>query len=117
MQNKTCTKAKCLDMDWLKAFKHLSYIVLTRFAFYTVPVIALCMGDKGVPSRLLASKFGSHLAFGCLASGRGTAAGQFSMQELQKFRLDKQTNSTQVLCWLFETMQSLAAVSLSMHLW
>ncbi len=67
-----------------------------RVVFSAVPVIAVSMGDKGIPSRLLASKFGAHLTFGCLSNGRGTAPGQFSMKELLQFRIHEQSESTQV---------------------
>ena len=40
------------------------------------PTIALCMGDAGIISRILAKKFGAFLTFASLASGSETAPGQ-----------------------------------------
>lgn len=61
------------------------------------PTIALCMGEAGLPSRVLAKKFGALLTFAALDSKLGTAPGQPSVQELKTlYRWDHQTPDTQV---------------------
>ena len=40
------------------------------------PTIALCMGEAGLISRVLAKKFGGFLTFASLEPGKGTASGQ-----------------------------------------
>ena len=49
----------------------------------TKPMIALCMGEFGVMSRLLAPKFGGFLTFATLESGEETAPGQPTIRELR----------------------------------
>ena len=46
------------------------------------PVIALCMGDHGVPSRVLAKKFGAAMSFAALDAGRATAPGQPTVRQM-----------------------------------
>ncbi|MCA9285962.1 MAG: type I 3-dehydroquinate dehydratase [Phycisphaerales bacterium] len=48
------------------------------------PMIALCMGDFGVMSRLLGPKFGALLTFANDEEGRGTAPGQPTVRELSQ---------------------------------
>ena len=48
------------------------------------PTIALCMGEAGVISRILAKKFGAFLTFASLASGGGTAPGQVSIHDMKR---------------------------------
>lgn len=53
------------------------------------PMIALCMGEAGLPSRVLAKKFGGFLTFAALDSAGGTAPGQISVAEMkQLYRWD-----------------------------
>jgi 3-dehydroquinate dehydratase/shikimate dehydrogenase len=47
-----------------------------------VPTIALCMGDIGVPSRILAGKFGSPFTFATFSRERVLAPGQLSFEEM-----------------------------------
>ncbi len=47
------------------------------------PTIALCMGEFGLMSRVLAPKFGGFLTFASDAEGTGTAPGQPSTRELR----------------------------------
>ena len=47
------------------------------------PTIALCMGEAGLPSRVLAKKFGAHLTFAALDTDAGTAPGQPTLDELK----------------------------------
>lgn len=69
-------------------------VCYTRHA--AVPVIALSMGERGLPCRLLAPKFGAVLTFGALSAGRESAPGQPTVEQLRRlFRLPEQRNSTQ----------------------
>ncbi|KAJ6853982.1 bifunctional 3-dehydroquinate dehydratase/shikimate dehydrogenase, chloroplastic-like isoform X1 [Iris pallida] len=47
-----------------------------------VPMIGLCMGERGFISRLLCPKFGGYLTFGTLSAGKESAPGQPTMTEL-----------------------------------
>ena len=61
--------------DNLEAFE----IVMHRYK----PTIALCMGDAGLPSRVLAGKFNALLTFAALGPGAGTAIGQPNVADLK----------------------------------
>lgn len=39
------------------------------------PTIALSMGERGLPARLLAPKYGAFLTFGALRAGKESAPG------------------------------------------
>ncbi|CAK0754240.1 hypothetical protein CVIRNUC_002282 [Coccomyxa viridis] len=61
------------------------------------PVIALAMGERGVASRILAPKFGSHLTFGALSSEKASAPGQPLLSELKHlYGLPQQSAATKV---------------------
>lgn len=47
-----------------------------------VPIIGLCMGERGLISRLLSPKFGGYLTFGTLSKGKESAPGQPTMSDL-----------------------------------
>ncbi|ONK61549.1 uncharacterized protein A4U43_C08F31120 [Asparagus officinalis] len=47
-----------------------------------VPMIGLCMGERGVISRILCPKFGGYLTFGTLSAGKESAPGQPTMSDL-----------------------------------
>nr|WGS95728.1 bifunctional 3-dehydroquinate dehydratase /shikimate dehydrogenase [Crinum x powellii] len=47
-----------------------------------VPMIGLCMGERGVISRLLCPKFGGYLTFGTLGAGKESAPGQPTLSDL-----------------------------------
>jgi len=51
------------------------------------PTIALCMGEAGLPSRVLAPKFGALLTYAAAADGEGTAPGQPTVAELKTLYL------------------------------
>ncbi len=59
------------------------------------PMIALCMGDAGLASRVLAKKFGALLTFASLDDSSGTAPGQPTLHEIKTLyrwdALDAQT--------------------------
>lgn len=48
------------------------------------PTIALCMGEAGLISRILARKFGAFLTFAALDASGGTAAGQVPVADMKK---------------------------------
>jgi 3-dehydroquinate dehydratase/shikimate dehydrogenase len=48
------------------------------------PTIALCMGEEGLISRVLAKKFGAFLTFASLDGSTGTAPGQVSVSEIKR---------------------------------
>ena len=61
------------------------------------PTIALCMGEAGLASRVLAKKFGALLTFAALDSNQQTAPGQPTLQDLKNlYRWDKLDRNTQV---------------------
>ncbi|MEM6393609.1 MAG: shikimate dehydrogenase [Planctomycetota bacterium] len=61
------------------------------------PTIALCMGEAGLMSRVLAKKAGALLTFARLDDGSGTAPGQPTMAELKGlYRWDALKESTRV---------------------
>jgi 3-dehydroquinate dehydratase/shikimate dehydrogenase len=61
------------------------------------PTIALCMGDAGIISRILAQKFGAFLTFASLVSGAETAPGQVTIDDMKRlYRWDAHTPDTKV---------------------
>ena len=63
----------------------------------TKPTIALCMGEAGLMSRVLAKKFGALLTFAAIDRSRGTAPGQPTIEELKAlYRWDQLNSETQV---------------------
>ena len=55
------------------------------------------MGERGLPARLLAPRYGGYLTFGALAAGRESAPGQPTVEQLRNlYRLQHQRPSTQV---------------------
>lgn len=61
------------------------------------PMIALCMGEFGEMSRILAPKFGGFLTFAASETGGSTAPGQLTVRQLrERFRFDQIGPSTRV---------------------
>jgi 3-dehydroquinate dehydratase/shikimate dehydrogenase len=61
------------------------------------PTIALCMGEAGLVSRVLAKKFGGFLSFASLDETSGTAPGQISLSDMKRlYRWDAISPSTKV---------------------
>ena len=61
------------------------------------PTIALCMGEFGLPSRVLARKFGALLTFASLDDSQATAPGQPTVDELKNlYRWDRLGPDTRV---------------------
>ena len=75
--------------DNLQAFE----LVERRLA----PTAALCMGEAGLPSRVLAKKFGAFVTFAAAQAGAGTAPGQPTIDELKNlYRWDAIGRDTRV---------------------
>ncbi|HEX8914682.1 MAG TPA: type I 3-dehydroquinate dehydratase [Humisphaera sp.] len=61
------------------------------------PTIAICMGEVGLISRVLAKKFGAFLSFASLDAGGGTAPGQVSVADMKRlYRWDAIKPTTKV---------------------
>jgi 3-dehydroquinate dehydratase/shikimate dehydrogenase len=61
------------------------------------PTIALCMGEAGIISRILAKKFGAFLTFASLAGGAETAPGQVRIDDMKRcYRWDAINPNTRV---------------------
>src|SRR6185312_13761372 len=61
------------------------------------PPIALCMGEAGLISRVLAKKFGAFLTFASLRKMEVTAPGQVSIDEMKRlYRWDALRATTKV---------------------
>jgi 3-dehydroquinate dehydratase/shikimate dehydrogenase len=62
-----------------------------------VPTIAHCMGDIGIPSRILAGKFGSPFTYATFHHERSLAPGQLSFQQMTEiYHYDKIGPETEV---------------------
>ncbi len=59
----------------------------------SLPTIALCMGEVGLLSRILAQKFGSYMTFASLEEGKESAPGQITVHELINLYRFKKTNT------------------------
>ncbi len=61
------------------------------------PTIALCMGEYGLASRVLAKKFGALLTFAALDDDSGTAPGQPTVEQIKRlYRWDAINSETRV---------------------
>jgi 3-dehydroquinate dehydratase / shikimate dehydrogenase len=61
------------------------------------PTIALCMGEAGLISRILAKKFGAFLTFASLSSDSATAPGQVSIDDMKRlYRWDSINPQTKI---------------------
>jgi 3-dehydroquinate dehydratase/shikimate dehydrogenase len=61
------------------------------------PTIAICMGEAGLISRVLAKKFGAFLTFAALDGSAGTAPGQISISDMKRlYRWDAIKPDTKV---------------------
>jgi len=62
-----------------------------------IPTVGLCMGDIGVPSRVLTGRFGSPFSFATFHSERALAPGQLSFDQMKDiYRYDQITPETEV---------------------
>ena len=61
------------------------------------PTVALCMGEAGLPSRVLAKKFGAYLSFAALSDRAATADGQVPVALMKSlYRWDRIGRGTRV---------------------
>ena len=61
------------------------------------PSVALCMGEAGLPSRILAKKFNAYLTFASLSADAATADGQLPIDVLKgRYRWDSLGRATSV---------------------
>ncbi|GBD35219.1 Shikimate dehydrogenase (NADP(+)) [bacterium HR36] len=61
------------------------------------PLVALCMGDLGIPSRILCGRFGAPFSYCAFNKERGIAPGILSMEEMQKvYAYDRIGKTTRV---------------------
>ncbi len=62
-----------------------------------IPTVGICMGDMGIPSRILAGKFGSPFTYAAFHSDRAIAPGQLSFEEMkQVYRYEDVRHDTEV---------------------
>jgi 3-dehydroquinate dehydratase/shikimate dehydrogenase len=62
-----------------------------------VPTVGLCMGDIGVPTRILAGRFGAPFTFATFSHERALAPGQLSYEQMTKvYRYDEINEETEV---------------------
>jgi 3-dehydroquinate dehydratase/shikimate dehydrogenase len=62
-----------------------------------VPTIGLCMGDIGIPSRILAGKFGAPFTYATFHHERALAPGQLSFQQMiETYQYDRINAETEV---------------------
>lgn len=61
------------------------------------PTITICMGEAGLPSRILAKKFGAYLSFAAAPDGTATADGQIPVDVMKRrYRWDAINRGTRV---------------------
>src|SRR5690606_13982008 len=62
-----------------------------------VPTVAMCMGDIGVPSRILTGRFGAPFTYATFSSERALAPGQLSFEEMRSvYAYDSIRSDTEV---------------------
>lgn len=62
-----------------------------------IPTVGFCMGELGIPSRILCGKYGAPLTYATFSKERELAPGQLSFDEMQNlYRYPRITRSTQV---------------------
>lgn len=57
--------------------------VLSLSSDTEIPTVAFCLGDMGLPSRILAGKFGAPFTYAAFHSDRAVAPGQLSFDQMQ----------------------------------
>jgi 3-dehydroquinate dehydratase/shikimate dehydrogenase len=77
------------------------------------PTIALCLGDYGMPSRLLGAKFGAPFTYAAFNKERGIAPGILSFEEMKEvFHYDAMNKETKVFAVIGDPIaQSLSPVA------
>ncbi len=63
-----------------------------------IPTVAFCMGEMGLPSRILCGKFGAPLTYATVSSDRKMAPGQLSFEQMRdQYRYDDIDSDTEIL--------------------
>ena len=63
-----------------------------------IPTVAFCMGEMGLPSRVLCGKFGSPLTYATVNADRKIAPGQLSFEQMQRtYGYDNINSKTEIL--------------------
>ena len=76
---------------------HDNLRVLNMIRQSKVPTIGVCMGDIGIPSRILAGKFGAPITFATFHHERAMAPGQLTFQQMMEvYNYDKINADTEV---------------------
>lgn len=96
------SRMSCLDADIIKictmatrTHDNLRMLELVRNS--STPTVGLCMGEIGVPSRILAGKYGSPFTYATFHHERALAPGQMSFEQMTKvFRYDEINQDTEV---------------------
>ncbi|MEM1355530.1 MAG: type I 3-dehydroquinate dehydratase [Planctomycetota bacterium] len=90
-------QCKVVKLAWLARSLRDNLEAFELIADRVKPTIALCMGEYGLASRVLAKKFGALLTFAALGDGEGTAPGQPTLDNLKGlFHWDTINDSTTV---------------------
>jgi 3-dehydroquinate dehydratase / shikimate dehydrogenase len=91
-----------LDADIVKIavmanHPHDNLRVLNLIRQSKVPTIGVCMGDIGIPTRILAGKFGSPISYATFHHERAMAPGQLTFQQMTEvYRYDKIDAQTEI---------------------
>lgn len=65
--------------------------------FHAGPLISLSMGERGVITRILSTKYGGYLTFAAMSAGEESAPGQPSVSDMQNmYASQQQTANTKV---------------------
>lgn len=71
--------------------------ILRLAAAAKVPTIGFCMGDFGIPSRLLAGRYGAPFTYATFSQERAMAPGQLTFDEMHDvFHYDKINSATEI---------------------
>ena len=71
--------------------------VLQLISESEIPTVAMCMGEMGMPSRILAGKYGAPFSFATLHKDRALAPGQLTYQDMREiYRFDELDRDTHV---------------------
>jgi 3-dehydroquinate dehydratase/shikimate dehydrogenase len=88
--------------------------LLTRKDRYKVEVVPIAMGEAGKWTRILGPAFGAPISYAAANKGKATAAGQFSMSELEnRFRIRGITPDTSIFGVIGDPVTS--SLSPAMH--
>lgn len=93
---------KELDPDIIKiatmANTPLDWVRMLRLVKSSdVPTIGFCMGELGLPSRILCGRYGSPFTYATFSKDRELAPGQLSFEEMRKlYRFDQITPETEI---------------------